>query len=107
MDISLTKLPWYGQIGAFVALSLTGVGLFYYYDEEPARSEVSARELTLKALRADVAKGQATEKKLPEFRTQVGELEERLASLRQAIKIQGPYPTKAMDQDWHRIGADL
>lgn len=33
--------------------------------------------------------------------------EVRLASLRQAIKIQGPYPTKAMDQDWHRIRADL
>ncbi len=85
MDISLTKLPWYGQIGAFVALSLTGVGLFYYYYEEPTRSEVSSREITLKALRADVAKGQATEKKLPEFRTQVGELEERLASLSEVL----------------------
>lgn len=85
MDISLTKLPWYGQIGAFVALSLTGVGLFYYYYEQPARSDVASREITLKALRADVAKGQATEKKLPEFRTQVGELEERLASLSEVL----------------------
>ena len=56
MDISLTKLPWYGQVGAFVALTVTGVGLFYYYYEAPARSEIAGREITLKALRADVAK---------------------------------------------------
>lgn len=85
MDISLTKLPWYGQVGAFVALSLTGVGLFYYYYESPARTEIAAREITLKALRADVAKGQATEKKLPEFRAQVDELEDRLASLSEVL----------------------
>ncbi|MGE3955926.1 MAG: type 4a pilus biogenesis protein PilO [Vicinamibacterales bacterium] len=85
MDISLTKLPWYGQIGAFVALSVTGIGLFYYYYEQPARAEVAAREITLKALKADVAKGQATEKKLPQFKEQVGELEERLASLSEVL----------------------
>ena len=85
MDISLTKLPWYGQVGAFLALTLTGVGLFYYYYEAPARAEVAGREITLKALRADVAKGQATEKKLPEFRAQVDELEDRLASLSEVL----------------------
>jgi type IV pilus assembly protein PilO len=85
MDISLTKLPWYGQVGAFVALTITGVGLFYYYYEAPARTEIAGREITLKALRADAAKGQATEKKLPEFRAQVDELEDRLASLSEVL----------------------
>ena len=33
MEISLTKLPWYAQIGAFVVLALAGVGAFYYYYE--------------------------------------------------------------------------
>ena len=65
MDISLAKLPWYAQVGAFVALSAVGVGMFYYYYELPARADVATREVTLRALRADVAKGQATEKKLP------------------------------------------
>jgi type IV pilus assembly protein PilO len=85
MDISLTKLPWYAQIGAFVALSVVGVVLFYYYYEVPARADIASREVTLKALRADVAKGQATEKKLPEFRAQVTELEDRLASLSEVL----------------------
>lgn len=85
MDISLTKLPWYAQIGAFVALSAVGVGMFYYYYEMPARADVATREVTLKALRADVTKGQATEKKLPQFREQVEELEDRLASLSEVL----------------------
>jgi type IV pilus assembly protein PilO len=85
MDISLTKLPWYAQIAAFVALSIAGVGLFYYYYELPARADIAAHEGTLKALRADVAKGQATERKLPQFRAQVEELEERLASLSEVL----------------------
>jgi len=85
MDISLTKLPWYAQIGAFVALSVVGVGMFYYYYEMPARAEIASHETTLKALKADVAKGQATEKKLPQFRAQVGDLEERLASLSEVL----------------------
>ena len=68
MNISLTKLPWYAQIGAFVALSGVGVGLFYNYYEVPARADIATREVTLQALKGDVAKGQATEKKLPQFR---------------------------------------
>jgi len=85
MDISLTKLPWYGQIGAFVVLSVVGVGMFYYYYEMPARADIASHESTLKALKADVAKGQATEKKLPQFKAQVADLEERLTSLSEVL----------------------
>jgi type IV pilus assembly protein PilO len=85
MNISLSKLPWYGQIGVFVALGIAGVGLFYYYYEVPARADIAQREVTLTALRADVAKGQATERKLPQFRAQVAELEDRLASLSEVL----------------------
>ena len=85
MNISLTKLPWYGQVGVFVALGVAGVGLFYQYYEVPARADIAQREVTLSALRADVAKGQATERKLPQFRAQVAELEERLSSLSEVL----------------------
>ena len=85
MNISLTKLPWYGQVGVFVALGVAGVGLFYQYYEVPARADIAQREVTLTALRADVAKGQATERKLPQFRAQVAELEERLSSLSEVL----------------------
>jgi len=85
MDISLTKLPWYAQVGAFVALAVGASGAFYYYYEAPARTELHTRELQLKSLKADIAKGQATAGKLPQFRSQVAELEGRLDNLKAVL----------------------
>lgn len=82
MDISLTKLPWYAQVGAFLVLAIAGSGAFYYYYEMPAREDISSREQQLVALRADITKGLTTAKQLPEFRAQVAELEGRLSNLR-------------------------
>ena len=82
MELSLAKLPWWAQVGAFVALALGGLGAFYYYYEMPAQAEMSTRKVQLKALQADISKGQATAKKLPEFERQVGELEAKLSNLR-------------------------
>jgi type IV pilus assembly protein PilO len=85
MDISLTKLPWYAQIGAFVMLGCAAVGVYYSYYEVPVRAEMAARESQVKALRADVDKGRLTAKKLPEFREQVEDLESRLEGLRAVL----------------------
>jgi type IV pilus assembly protein PilO len=81
MAISLTKLPWYAQVGAFVVLALGGVAAFYTYYEAPVRVDMTARQSQLLALRADIDKGYATAKRLPEFRSQVAELESRLENL--------------------------
>ena len=81
MQISLTKLPWYAQIGAFVVLALAGIAAFYSYYEAPTRADMAARQSQLLALRADINKGYATAKRLPEFRSQVAELESRLENL--------------------------
>ena len=85
MDISLTKLPWWGQIVAFVLLALAGCGAFFYYFELPARQEMKGRQSQLVSLRADVSKGLETAKKLPEFKSQVAELESRLDSLKAVL----------------------
>jgi type IV pilus assembly protein PilO len=82
MALSLSKLPWYGQVGAFVVLAGAGVGLFYNYYELPARADLASRQQQLKALRVDIDKGQAAAKKLPEFRAEVDEWEQRLGNLR-------------------------
>lgn len=82
MELTLTKLPWYAQVGAFVVLAVAGCGIFIYYYEMPARAEMTSRQTQLLALRADVAKGLNTAKKLPEFRAQVTDLEGRLANLK-------------------------
>ena len=55
MDISLTKLPWYGQVGAFVLLAACGVGAFVYYYEMPTREDFKARQNQLTGLRTDIS----------------------------------------------------
>ena len=85
MNISLTKLPWYAQIGAFVALAVGGCGAFYYYIEMPMRADMAGRQMQLVSLRADVTKGLATAKKLPEFRSQVTDLEGKLDNLKAVL----------------------
>ena len=82
MELTLTKLPWYAQVGAFVALAVAGCGIFYFYYEQPVRADIASRETQLAALRGDITKGLTTAKKLPEFRQQVADLEGRLANLK-------------------------
>jgi type IV pilus assembly protein PilO len=85
MDISLTKMPWYAQVGAFVALSLAGVFVFYWYYEMPMRADLDSQRQQLVLLRGSISKGQDTARKLPEFRAEVAELESRLASLKAVL----------------------
>ena len=85
MELSLTKLPWYAQIGAFVALVAGANGAFYYYEEMPMRADMASRQTQLKALRDDITKGLNTAKQLPAFRAQVTELEGRLDNLKAVL----------------------
>ena len=68
MQLTLTKLPWYAQVGAFVALAVRGLRTFYYYYEMPVRADIDSASDAAQALRADITKGLTTAKKLPEFR---------------------------------------
>jgi type IV pilus assembly protein PilO len=85
MNISLTKLPWYAQIGAFVVLAIGASGAFYKYYELPQRAQMVGRQKQLAGLRADVTKGRATASKLREFEAEVGSLEGRLEVLRAVL----------------------
>ncbi len=85
MQLSLTTLPWYAQVGAFVALAVGGCGAFYYYYEMPVRAEMHSRESELATLRTDITRGLTTAKKLPEFRQQVTDLEGRLTNLKAVL----------------------
>jgi type IV pilus assembly protein PilO len=81
MNISLTKLPWYGQIGAFAVLACGGIGAFIYYYDMPARAEIATRQEQLVVLRKDITRGLNTAKKLSEFQKEVAQLEARLTAL--------------------------
>jgi type IV pilus assembly protein PilO len=85
MELSLTKLPWYGQIGAFLLLAMAGVGAFVYYYEWPSEAEFESRKGQLATIQKDIDMGRTTAKKLPEFRSQVGELQARLDNLKAVL----------------------
>lgn len=85
MDLSLSKLPWYWQIGAFVVVSALAVFGFWNFYVVEVQTDIDMRQSRLVSLRADVSKGVATAKQLPQFQAQVRELESRLENLRQVL----------------------
>jgi type IV pilus assembly protein PilO len=85
MDLSLSKLPWYAQLGAFVVVSAGAVFGFWKFYVSDVQADITMRQSRLTALRADIAKGVATAKQLPQFQSQVNELESRLENLRQVL----------------------
>jgi type IV pilus assembly protein PilO len=88
MDLKLNKLPWYGQVGLFVALALGGVAVFYYFYVMPVSADMATRRETLAGLRATIAKGSITANQLNQFKGQVAELEARLESLKAVLPEQ-------------------
>jgi len=85
MNFSLTKLPWWAQICAFMVLAVALVAVYYFYYEAPVREDFSQRQHQLTLLRADITKGMTTAAKLPEFRAQVADLESRLQNLKAVL----------------------
>ena len=85
MELSLSKLPWYAQIGAFVLVAAGAVFGFWKFYVAEIQADVTIRQNRLTSLRADIAKGVATAKQLPQFQSQVTELENRLENLRQVL----------------------
>jgi type IV pilus assembly protein PilO len=85
MDLSLSKLPWWAQIGAFVVVCGGAVYGFWHFYVSEMQADVNLRQTRLTALRADIARGVATARRLPEFEQQVGQLEQRLENLKQVL----------------------
>lgn len=85
MELSLNRLPWYGQIGAFVLVSAAAVFGFWNFYVSDMQADIDAREARLTSMRQDIARGVATARRLPEFQAQVTDLEQRLESLRAVL----------------------
>ena len=85
MNLSLSKMPWYGQIGAFVVLSLAGAGVFWNWYAHPAQASIDERRTQLATIRTEIQRGRATAARLPQFRKEVAELEAQLERLRAVL----------------------
>jgi type IV pilus assembly protein PilO len=85
MELSLSKLPWYAQIGAFVLVAAGAVFGFWNFYVADIQADIDLRAGRLTQMRADIAKGNATARQLPQFQSQVAELQGRLENLRQVL----------------------
>jgi len=85
INVSLSKLPWYGQIGAFVVLSIAGAGAFWNFYARDAQASIDQRRAQLSKLRQEIDRGLSTAKRLPEFRAEVSSLESQLERLRAVL----------------------
>ncbi|HJR61250.1 MAG TPA: type 4a pilus biogenesis protein PilO [Vicinamibacterales bacterium] len=85
MNLSLSRLPWYGQLGAFVVVAGLAVFGFWKFYVTEMQADIDIRASRLATLRTDIARGLATARRLPEFQAQVTELEQRLEGLKAVL----------------------
>ncbi len=85
INLSLNKLPWYAQVGMFVALSAAATGAFWYFYADKAMQDIAAREAQLATINQQIERGLNTAKRLPEFRREVEGLEAQLDRLRAVL----------------------
>ncbi len=85
MQLNFSKLPWYAQLGAFGTISLLGAGVFWNWYAKPVQDSIDQRQAQLALVRADIERGMATARRLPEFRRQVVDLEAQLDRLRPVL----------------------
>ena len=81
-NLSLSKLPWYAQIGIFVAIAGVLLGLFYYLYEKPQQEQIAVQAKELSEINGRISRGQAMARQLPEFKKEISTLEARLDSLK-------------------------
>lgn len=84
-NLGLSKLPWYGQIGAFLLLSLAAAAAFWSFHALPTEDALAARRAELARIRGEIDRGLATARRLPEFRQEVAGLEGQLERLRTVL----------------------
>ena len=85
MSLSLSKLPWYSQIGVFVALALAAVAVFWNWYASPMQATIDERSQRLASIRSDIDRGLATARRLPEFRREIAALQGQLERLRAVL----------------------
>lgn len=82
MNLSLSALPWRAQLGTSAGLAVAGVAAFWYFYASPLREDVDGRLAALSKVQAEITRGQATARRLPQFRKDAEALESQLTSLK-------------------------
>ena len=77
MELGLNKLPWYGQVGAFLVVFL----VFWFLYVEPQREALALLQAELEQKRSEVAQAERDQVELEKFQGEVNALNNRLQAL--------------------------
>ena len=88
MELSLSKLPWWAQLGAFVVVCGLAIFGFWNYYVTEVDADLALKQTHLASLNNDITKGIATARRLGEFQDEVTGLEHRLDSLKNVLPEQ-------------------
>jgi type IV pilus assembly protein PilO len=85
INLTLSKMPWYGQIAAVAVLALGAAGAFWNFYAQTAQESIDAQRTQLADLQSQIQRGRAAELRLPAFRRELAALEARMAHLRAVL----------------------
>jgi type IV pilus assembly protein PilO len=85
MNLNLSKLPWYGQVGLFVVLSAAGVFVFWNFYAKTAQADIDTRRAELRKIEGDIRTALTTAQRGDAFKQDVATLEGQLTQLRAVL----------------------
>ena len=81
MELGLNKLPWYGQIGAFLLVSVALIVVFQFYYVSPQRETQAATQAEVDRKLTELAQARQDAIELAAFEAEVSDLNTRLEAL--------------------------
>ena len=85
LNLTLSRLPWYGQVGVFAGLSAIALGLFWQFYATGVEAEHATKREQLSRLQIEIATALATAQRGDAFKREVADLENQLTLLRAVL----------------------
>jgi type IV pilus assembly protein PilO len=85
INLSLSKMPWYGQVVACAALGVGAAAAFWNFYAQGANQAIDAQKAQLVSLHSEIDRGHTAERRLPEFRRELASLEAQMSRLRAVL----------------------
>ena len=88
MDLGFNKLPWWGQLALYVVVGGGLIATHHYMYAVDLQASVARTHAERRTIETGIARARVEERRLPEFRTRVAELNARLSALRNVLPEQ-------------------
>lgn len=88
MELGLNKLPWWGQLALYGVLGTAAFATHHYMYAVDMEAAVARTHAQRRQIETSIARARVEERRLPEFRARVSELNARLTALRNVLPEQ-------------------